>query len=359
VSVNGNICISSNNGCPDGYQKISPDDLTGLKITGDVKIHVVDAPSGQVEVKLVTSLVDIEMIYDVSIDSANAATKLNFSITKGSFKSLSLSNINIELNGYSEIIKELTLSGSVCTGETVLNAFKVNVDKLGALSQEVIVRLKKYSLLNPQVSFTNDEDGTKTLAIGKRRVILTKDGSEYGLSIRSKYGSDVKFTCDQKRGSLEIRRYGNPEMNDLFSIEVNAKGGIIKFADQTWKNTKSALSDYFSWLSSQNFIKINQEAKTEIHLAGREVPVSIENKITEALQIICDKQLVGIQGNIKVNTANDKVVASVSGELEFSFGKLEGDFKLNFDSNIAVSLPDIESILEKNRFRNHKTFKGN
>jgi len=94
----------------------------------------------------------------------------------------------------------------------------------------------------------------------------------------------------------------------------------------------------------QDFIKIDQKEKTEIRLAGREIPIDIENKVDSALKIFCYKHNVGIQGKIKLNTADDGVDASpsVTGDLEFSAGGIttSGNHRLRLNSRIAISVPD-------------------
>lgn len=336
--------------CP-GNRNWYPSDETKIlsnPFVWKADILVVDSPKYPIDIQ--------SKIGTVIIQGKDGTQKITASIPAWTTY-LQLKDINFTAKMKSVFALTTVLNGSVSLGDFVLKTSDLNVaEALNFIKSNISVHLfwtATHAISGKLKAVANlyGIDSDRVLAVANNKVMVHAANNSNWLSIKSATPALVDLFVSQTSGKLDVQRYGSPDLNKMFKIYFDANGGIINFIDQTWKRIVQGFN-LDTLLTGGTLMQLNYKQPTEIHIAGREIPLSITNLANSPLKVVVDKIYAGIQGELKFGTAEDTIELIKSlgkSPVEFAIGKLTafGENKLAIPDNLGISMDEkfFEGIL--------------
>lgn len=343
-----NICIAkSKDGCPSGYEVNPPEEVyeIGSILTTEINVFVIVDPKNPIEFKHIPAGAEI------TIEGKDPSNKISIKGSTGLLSSLTsflvtykFKNIEVSTSDDTKLVaKQLDLEGKVSFGTFKNLIYKLNLgDEIKDLASDV-------EFIVQSALFTFNEENTKTVMYGKNKVMVNIGDNDNHVIIKvpkfiSLIGDGITFA--QKKGDLIVKRFGNPDINEILKTKIEAYGGNINLAAQKWKKAEGLVSNL---LTKLNMIDIVQKSQTKIKISGLNIPANIKNEASDALNIVVDKAAAGVQGIIQITNNLDKIVGEGLNKFELAVGKFEIDAEVafdNFDTKMSLALESWEANLE-------------
>ncbi|EAX97199.1 hypothetical protein TVAG_218130 [Trichomonas vaginalis G3] len=333
-------CLATDSSkCPrerDFYNSETTTTLANWAVTS-ADILIIDSPKNHISIN--------SKIGPVKIAGNSNGLSINVSIPQWTTK-LTLENIEIATNAKSMFALETILNGDVNFKDF---RFKTALLRVGETISKLTHNISVYMMWSaalPAKGYTKanayiDSDGIdRILQVANNKIIVGSANNLNKLSIKSAIPKMLDITFNQLSGKLDVKRYGSPELDRMLKLIFNAQGGSINFADQTWRRITNGIN-FNELIFGNRLMELNHLKSTKIHIAGREIPVSIINKGTDALKVIVDQVYAGIQGKLDLPNKDDaiEILKNISkSPIEFVIGKLVTNNKLDLSDNVGISM---------------------